>query len=52
MVEVGNLKEIRDGKGGIDTGGIIFIEREGERERVLSLSTFFGFTNHITELTT
>ena len=32
MVEVGNLKEIRDGKGGIDTGGIIFIERGRERE--------------------
>ena len=38
MVEVGNLKEIRDGKGGIGTGGIIFIERGRES---LELEHFF-----------
>ena len=40
MVVVGNLKEIRDGKGGIGTGGIIFIDREGESES-LELEHFF-----------
>jgi hypothetical protein len=51
VVVVGNLKEIRYEKSGWHRRNQIYIERKSHRSS-LSTLILWGFTNHITELTT